>query len=115
MSDLISRQGVIAEWKNDFKEYINALDIPRDDYKGIIEYIDELPSAQLEQRWIPCSERLPAIGKPVLISALMPLCVMVYIGYLSDDVWFCDRLFFRSDEVVAWMPLPEPYEAESEG
>lgn len=40
MSDLID------EWKNDFKGYIDALDIPRDDYNGIMEYIDEVPSAQ---------------------------------------------------------------------
>ena len=36
------------EWRNDFKEYVNTLDIPRDDHNGIIEYIDELPSAQPE-------------------------------------------------------------------
>ena len=75
----------------------------------IEEIIDAQPTVE-QIRWIPCSERLPAIGKPVLISALMPLCTMVYIGYLSDDVWFCDRLFFRSDEVVAWMPLSDAYE-----
>lgn len=42
MSDLID------EWKRDFKGYIDALDIPRDDYNGIMEYIDEVPSAQPE-------------------------------------------------------------------
>ena len=46
--DLISRQAAIDEWKNDFKGYVNALDILRDDYNGIMEYIDELPSAQPE-------------------------------------------------------------------
>lgn len=80
---------------------------------GIQQAIDEMPTVE-PNRWIPCSERLPDYGKPVLISALMPLCVMVYIGYLSDDVWFCDRLFFRSDEVVAWMPLPNPYERDEQ-
>lgn len=42
MSDLID------EWKRDFKGYIDELDIPRDDYNGIMEYIDEVPSAQPE-------------------------------------------------------------------
>jgi len=46
MNDLISRQAAIDEWKNDFKGYVNALDIPRDDYNGIMAYIDEVPSAQ---------------------------------------------------------------------
>lgn len=33
----------IVEWKKDFKGYVNSLSMPRDDYKGIMEYIDELP------------------------------------------------------------------------
>ena len=36
----------ISEWKKEFREYVDSLDIARDDWKGIIEYIDELPSAQ---------------------------------------------------------------------
>lgn len=36
----------IAEWQKDFREYINMLDLPRDDYNGIMEYIGEVPSAQ---------------------------------------------------------------------
>ena len=36
----------ISEWKKEFREYVDSLDIARDDWKGIIEYIDELPSAE---------------------------------------------------------------------
>ena len=36
----------IAEWQKDFREYINMLNIPRDDYNGLMEYIDEVPFAQ---------------------------------------------------------------------
>lgn len=38
----------VAEWQKDFREYINALNIPRDDYRGIMEYINEVPSAETE-------------------------------------------------------------------
>ena len=31
----------IEKWAKDFKSYVNALDMPRDDYKGIMEYIDD--------------------------------------------------------------------------
>ena len=48
---------LIDAWKEDFKEFVNSLDMPRDDYKGIMEYIDEVPSAQPEQRWIPFKTR----------------------------------------------------------
>ena len=36
----------ISEWQKDFREYINMLNIPRDDYNGIMEYINDVPSAQ---------------------------------------------------------------------
>lgn len=52
--DDLTRQAAIDAWKNDFKGYINALDMPKDDYNGIMEYIDELPSAQPEQ-FNPCT------------------------------------------------------------
>lgn len=62
MDDLISRQAVIDEWKNDFREYINALDIPKDDYKSIMEYIDELPSTQPEDWMERNKERILQAG-----------------------------------------------------
>ena len=31
----------INEWKEDFKSFINELQMPRDDYNGIMAYIDE--------------------------------------------------------------------------
>ena len=58
MDDLISRQMTIEEWKDDFKGYVNALNIPRDDYNGIMEYIDELPSAQPEPIRINLNESI---------------------------------------------------------
>ena len=39
----------IEEWAKDFKSYVNELDIPRDDYKGIMEYIDDAPALLKEQ------------------------------------------------------------------
>lgn len=43
----------MTDWKKDFKGYINALDLPRDDYKGIMEYIDEAPSEERKKgRWM---------------------------------------------------------------
>ena len=63
MSNLIDRQKAIDEWKNDFKGYVNALNIPRDDYNGIMAYIDELPSAQPE----PCEDDYDPCGNPLKV------------------------------------------------
>ncbi len=76
-----------------------------------------------QSRWIPCSERLPKFGDDVLITLSMGhLCKdEIAIAYLMYDN--CNKLFwmdyihsepYKTDEVLAWMPLPEPYKSESE-
>ena len=31
----------VNEWAKDFRSFVNELTMPRDDYKGIMEYIDD--------------------------------------------------------------------------
>ena len=63
-----SEPEAISKWKKEFREYVDSLDIARDDWKGIIEYIDELPSAQ-----------------PFHIITMTD--VMKYIDDMPEDVW----------------------------
>ena len=81
--------------------------------------ISELPSAQPEQRWIPCSERLPKDKTYVLTTIKIPNRIAhVRSGWYeggfihndNGDVWKATDM-----EVIAWMPLPDPYKTESEG
>lgn len=70
-----------------------------------------------EQRWIPCSERLPESGVSVLIS---------HVGFVTEDFLDIDELlgaeyFWNSgislDEELnnlAWMPLPAPWKGEED-
>ena len=37
---------MIETWKNDFRAFVNSLNLSRDDYKTMMEYIDEIPSVQ---------------------------------------------------------------------
>lgn len=53
----------VSEWQKDFREYMGMLNIPRDDYNGIMEYINEVPSAQPEQHGIGYSECASAMLK----------------------------------------------------
>ena len=90
------------------------------DEKGI----DALNTAikLLEQtRWVPVSERLPEDHKDVLICLSSgQICVGCYNSHrlpFSNNVigWGASYAHnWCSDEIVAWMPLPQPYKAESE-
>ena len=65
--------------------------------------------------WIPCSRKLPELGKNVLCW----LYNDYYIGILTRDnhngvYWSFDDFDLVKDDfnnVVAWMPLPAGYKA----
>lgn len=62
------------------------------------------------QKWIPCSERLPEDNIHVL-------CQFTLSGmgecYLAHGVFHVvGGLVMNCNEVIAWMPLPKPYEPQ---
>ena len=67
--------------------------------------------------WIPVSERLPEDSELVLFSTKTD---RVFEGRFfadnTDRQWYAfrDETFAWNNVVTAWMPLPEPYKAESE-
>ena len=117
MSDLIDRQAAI-----------DALSTPH----GIlypIRTIENMPSAQPEPHWIPCSERLPEDGTDCLVSVRCSKKVVVvdmatystdlfrvdkddFFGNRGESGWYClssEYGYCKVLNVIAWMPLPEPY------
>lgn len=76
----------------------------------LIEEIKDLPSAQSNPQWIPCSERLPDVAQRVLLSGHG----MVMIGMLHSFGKFSLEptgisYAYPKDDIEAWMPIPEPY------
>lgn len=110
MDDLISRQMAIeamgkAKWAK--------------------ERLMELPSAQPEPHWIPCSKRLPEYNESVLTWDGYVFCIEKRIPYIRDDDgepiegdwWVGDEYDeyesecypnLRDGAAIAWMPIP-PY------
>ena len=99
MDDLISRQAAI----NTAQVMYKRCDENIEDYRDLmVESIKVLPSAQPEQQWIPCSERLP--------SKADHIDNMVLVCYGNGSVRFNTYMNgWVQGNPVAWMPLPEPY------
>lgn len=86
----------------DKDELVRALMYDRQQYeKG---YAD----AKAEHQWIPCSERLPEEGEIVLTQANIENMISLRVASRHDyNYW--KGWNTREVNVVAWMPLPEPY------
>jgi hypothetical protein len=99
------------------------------------EAVDMAISAQPEQRWIPFKTRpltkeekeeypewdgildckLPDDGQRILVNVSVRGHESVqYDEFYTDDGSYLDSGYEIGTEATAWMPLPEPYKAESE-
>ena len=91
-----------------------------------IEYASQIPndcplSAQPETHWIPCCERLPEENGQYLITVRYKHVdeyedVYAEHGDWCDGNWdmFCFGHCGEVESILAWMPLPEPYQGGDE-
>ena len=66
-----------------------------------------------EQRWIPCSEKLPEAYTDVIVTN----GIGIYIGWINptDKVWRVDsESEYFIEDIIAWMPCPKPYGGDQE-
>ena len=80
----------------------SALKKDAETYRMAIKTLSQPPADQ----WIPCSERLPEERQKVLVTLETFTGVrFVRMDWIKDGNWW----LWNSDNVTAWMPLPEPY------
>lgn len=117
MSDLIDRQEAIdvvesTDWYHISQngEMVSGANSAEHQawYKAedIYKVLEELPSAQPESQWIPCSDGLPERCKHYIVTDFGSV---EEAYYTSDGHWFSidgNKL----KDVTAWMQLPEPYQ-----
>ena len=128
MNDLISRQAAIEALDEIEAEVADGYGYQ---YAKWREYFVEMPSAQPEQRWIPCSERLPGehewlgtkkfgttISNEVYVTFEAPdgQRFAKHISFQNGKLSPVDeqrmKVCFNGAKPIAWMPLPEPYREE---
>ena len=119
MSDLISRKAAIDAlgerpmvWMDDDDYALGE----RNQYDMDKLAIETVPSAQPEQRWIPCSERFPDKEMPIWVS----MCDDNVLKAIWRNGWCAPngyKMGLTDGQVIAWMPretVPEPYREEGD-
>ncbi len=141
-ADAISRQAAIDVMCELMHHWFGGN--PKDEIREIKRELEKLPSAQPEPsqvardiatiienekdmrvvlqqpRWIPCSERLPEEYGNYLVSIRGEEPDIGTINPEDERGWsLCDATGFywareKKLDVLAWMPLPEPFKKEGE-
>lgn len=132
IDDLISRSALMKEF-SDFVRGSNNSDFARTPtWNDAVSLVGSMPSAQpmtvyiddetkafidtlreSTRRWIPCTERLPEENTRVLCCTRNKKGIAnIVLGYYIPEsgYWACGM----NSNVVAWMPLPEPYEEDEQ-
>lgn len=87
------------------------IDLGRREVEDIRAHIREMPKIESEQQWIPCSERLPETDEMMLVTAQPKKgAPNVNRAYYMDGAWHGSG---SMSNVIAWMPLPDPFEPEA--
>ena len=86
------------------------------DFRQLVEFLKELKQLREQTRWIPVSERLPKDYSSCLCTIRNHYTydnhIEVYdhvVVYNPAEKEWLDESSKLAFEVIAWMPLPEPY------
>lgn len=103
MADLIERQAVMDTVAK------SALDLNDPDENWIMQdRIKEIPSAQPEPQWIPCSDTVDIPEHEVLCCDKYGEELIGWLSY-SDDQWLCESDCEMMYDPIAWREKPEPW------
>ena len=131
--DLISREDTLTA----FADYVGS-GMSMNDYDALWNIVAKMPSVKQEPKWIPVSEMLPEDLEPVNITWVNHEPEPYYHdikdkNFVATGIHYRDQWYWYSTtcadylgeygsneidlvddaiEIVAWMPLPEPYEPQ---
>lgn len=79
------------------------------EHRQLTDWLEELKSLREKSKWIPCSERLPENAMNVI--AQFSDGTVTELRYAGNGI-FEGIYEYSTRVIIAWMPLPEPYEGE---
>lgn len=105
--DLISRQAVLDGLASIAKAKAKS-DAQKSLMGRVMFFTEHLPSVNpQEPKWIPVSERLPEKEGLYLVSVKND-----HQRRYSKTCYFSKKNWFARQDIIAWMPLPKPYEPQ---
>lgn len=96
---------------NDIQRAINYIELIQRENNDLsintkLIAIKEILEKRLNDRWIPVGEKLPQRSIPVLVSDKQEnVCVRAITCEIKGKKYWSQDKY----DVLAWMPLPEPY------
>ena len=106
--DLISRQAALDK----FEPWLKVKGYSEGELNMLKAVLYELKVMPPAQQWIPTSERLPKVREWVLCQCRAG--IMDVLRLTDDASWnkSYPHAEYMSGFVIAWMPLPDPWEGE---
>lgn len=118
----VDERGRVVRWYERLEPYVHLRDV--------VMAIEKLPSAQPEQRWIPCSKRLPEEYGEYRITWITSASGKRLIGdaeFEVTSVWDNEHDRFKGEwlladyikcypdvKVLAWKPLEDPWRGKED-
>lgn len=119
--DAVSRTNLLKQFEDRFIELQKAH--LKDAQLGVnwcINTLKDMPAVtpvHKKGRWIPCSERMPKqneyIGDVCKYYLIQDDYGDMYVARYTSDGWISIDSILQ-DNILSWMPLPEPYKADME-